>query len=321
MLWQKTYGGPGYDEGFSAAQTSDGGYIVVGYTKSYSAPENPSFDDVYLIKTDSNGNMLWQKTYGGPDRDAGHSVLQTNDGGYIIIGDTRSYGAGGSDVYLIKTDSNGNMIWQKTYGGTEWDEGYSLAQTNDGGYIVVGYTKSYGAGDDDVYLIKTDTNGNLLWQKTYGGPDWDVGFSLALTSDGGYIITGERHPSSAYYLGDVYLIKTDSNGNMLWQKTYGGPLDDFGVSVAQTGDGGYIIAGEKKESYGATKSYAGNYDVYLIKTDSNGNMLWQKTYGGPDFDNSCSVLQTIDGGYIIAGYTESYGAGGGDVWLIKISGE
>jgi len=248
----------------------------------------------------------WQRTYGGSDSDEGYSVIQTNDGGYIITGLTDSYDGDSrlglipdeGDVYLIKTDANGNLIWQKNYGGPEWspglDEGWSIAQTNDGGYIIAGLTESYGT-IGDVYLIKTDVNGNLLWQKNYGGPKWDIGYSLALTSDGGYIIAGK---TESYGAGgsDVYLIKTDVNGNLLWQKNYGGPRRDEGRSVAQINDGGYIIVGD-------TESRLNYFDVYLIKTDANGNMVWQKTYGRSSYDIGWSIAQTSDGGYIIAGDT------------------
>ena len=312
LIWQKNYGGPewspGLDEGYSVLQTSDGGYIVAGLTESLST--DGGLSDVYLIKTDANGNLIWQKNYGGPEEDAGYSVLQTNDGGYIIAGKTESYGAGGSDVYLIKTDTNGNMLWQKSYGGSRIDEGRSVAQTSDGGYIIVGYSDSCRINDFDVYLVKTDANGNMLWQKTYDGGFYDRGWSVAQTSDGGYIIAGESHY-------DVYLIKTDTNGNMLWQKSYGGSELDCADSVLETNDGGYIIVG-------TTSSYSsyGDLDVYFIKTDANGNMLWQKTYDGAErgTDIGRSVAQTSDGGYIIVGYTWAREAGE-DVWLIKTAGE
>jgi hypothetical protein len=253
----------------------------------------------------------WEKTFGGQNSDWGFSVQQTSDGGYIIVGTTWSYGAGEADVYLIKVDANGNMQWSRTFGGAREDRGFSVQQTRDGGYIIVGSTTSYGAGLYDVYLIKVDANGNMQWSKTFGGTGHDVGYSVQQTRDGGYIIVGytESYGAGGY---DVYLIKVDANGNMQWSRTFGGSGDDEGYSVQQTSDGGYIIVGSTT-SYGA-----GGSDVYLIKVDANGNMQWSRTFGGARDDGGSSVQQTSDGGYIIVGYTASYGAGGSDVYLIKL---
>ena len=302
--WTKTYGGGDWDWGYSIQQTLDGGYIVAGETQSFGV----GWTDVYLIKTDANGDVIWTKTYGGSGGwDCGNSVQQTSDGGYIIVGYTYSDITGYSDVYLIKTDANGNVEWTKTYGGGGEDCGNSVQQTSDGGYIIVGGITYF---DCDVYLIKTDANGNVEWTKTYGGSGEDCGNSVQQTSDGGYIIVGK---TTSFGAGDydVYLIKTDANGDVIWTKTYGGSGEDCGNSVQQTSDGGYIIAGETW-SFGAGAS-----DVYLIKTDANGNVEWTKTYGGGGEDCGNSVQQTSDGGYIIAGGTTSFGAGGGDVYLIK----
>ena len=243
-------------------------------------------------------DTLWTKTFGGSDDDYGYSVQQTGDGGYILVGFTCSYGAGGLEVYLIKTDAGGNQLWTRTFGGSYHDNGNSVQQTDDGGYIIAGGTESYGAGNFDVYLIKTDATGDTIWTKTFGGSDDDYGYTVQQTSDGGYIIAGY---TNSYGAGgyDVYLIKTDSSGIEQWSRTFGGSDYDYGFSVQQTGDSGYIITGETS-SYGA-----GGLDVYLIKTDAGGNQQWSQTFGGSSDDGSWSVQQTGDGGYIIAGLTST----------------
>ncbi|MFB3765515.1 MAG: GH25 family lysozyme [Methanotrichaceae archaeon] len=287
-LWNKTFGGSGYDYGQSVQQTSDGGYILIGRTGSFGA----DFYDIWLIKTDSKGNELWNKTFGGSGDEWGNSVKQTIDGGYIIIGNTK-YSA-----LLIKTDSSGNIIWEKTLGSLGVAEGYSAQQTADGDYILAG-----AASNLDIRLLKVDSQGNEAWNRTFAGSAHTIGHLVQQTSDGGYIIIGDTDDSA-------WLIKIDILGNMQWDRTFG---LNYGQSVQQTSDGGYIIAGY-------TKSFsAGSYDAWLLKTDSEGNEIWNRTFGGASWDGVHSVQQTSDGGYILAGSTESFGAGKNDVWLIKVA--
>ncbi|MFZ8835386.1 MAG: T9SS type A sorting domain-containing protein [Candidatus Caldipriscus sp.] len=306
VRFAKTYGGISWDVAYSVRQTSDGGYIVAGRTSSFGA----GWYDIFLIKTDANGNVQWVKTYGGLDWDWASSVQQTSDGGYILAGYTTSFGAGSSDIILIKTDANGNIIWAKTYGGTGGDRVSSVQQTSDGGYIVAGWTTSFGAGNEDIFLIKTDASGNIQWARTYGGTNNDYASSVRQTSDGGYIVAG-----STFSLGvggyDIFLIKTYANGNVQWVKVYRGTGYDEAYSVQQTSDGGYIVAGYTN-SFGT-----GGSDIFLIKTDANGNVQWAKTYGGTGWEYGYSVQQTSDGGYIVAGMTSSFGAGSYDIILIK----
>ena len=250
----------------------------------------------------------WQRVYGGG---AGKSVQQTTDGGYFITGVTSSFGNGSSDVYLIKTDGNGDTLWTKTYGTVGYEVGYSGQQTSDGGYIITGMTSPSSYGNSNVYLIKTDSKGDALWTKSIGGSFDDYGSSVQQTTDGGFIITGAKEPFANTADEDVYLIKTDSNGDTLWTKTYGGVYFDIGCSVQQTTDGGYFITGY-------TKSFGNGQNVYLIKTEGNGDILWTKTYGGENYDTGLSGQQTIDGGYIITGYKTLYDFGWqNNVYLIK----
>lgn len=245
--------------------------------------------------------ILWSKQIGGFQDDYAYSIQPTLDNHYVIVGNTTSYGAGRSDVYLIKIDTNGNVIWEKTYGGANDDYGYAVKNARDGGYIIVGMTNSYGAGGD-LYLIKTDDQGNMVWQKFYGGTNTDYGRDLALVADG-YIITGMT-TSFGIGAGDVWLIKTNNNGDTLWTKTFGGTETDCGNSVILTNDNCYTIAG-------FTNSFANNIDIYLIKTDAQGEVLWAQTYGTSVADIGNMVRQTADNGYIVVG-------GNGSVYVIKV---
>jgi uncharacterized delta-60 repeat protein len=307
-LWTGVYGGCSFDEGWSVAQASDGGYLMAGWTQSYGAGEK----DFYLVKTDPSGDTLLTETYGGTGEDWGWSVAQISSGGYIVAGLTDSYGAGLFDVYLIKTDSAGSPIWAKTYGGTEDDYARTVIETNDGGYILVGFTKTFSAGDRNLYLIRTNADGDTLWTRSYGGSGDDWGFSVVETPDEGFVAVGW---TQSYGAGDndAWLVRVDADGGELWSETYGGANSEKGLSVVATLDGGYLVGGYT-ESYGA-----GGRDVYLVKVDSEGQPVWNRTYG-LQYDDVCrSLARTSDGGYIVAGYTESYGAGGADVYLIKIN--
>ena len=304
--WIQTFGGADPEYGNSVIQTDDGGYAVAGYTRSFGAGDF----DFWLVKTDTLGNHLWDHTYGGSGVDGAYCIIQTNDGGYVMAGDTDSFGAGNRDFWLIKTDRFGNHVWNQTFGGANHDIGTSVIQTSDGGYAVAGYTRSFGAGNNDLWLIKTDASGNHQWNQTYGGTDHDYGFSVIQTSDGGYAVAGNTRSFGAG-LTDIWLVKTDKQGNHVWDQTYGGSSTDDGSQVIQTVNG-YVITG-LTGSFGAGLS-----DIWLIKTDRFGNHVWNQTYGGTDYDYGSPVIQTSDGGYAVAGSTPSLSAGGYDTWLIKI---
>ena len=337
-LWTKTYGGAGEDIGRSVQQTTDSGFIITGYTKSFGAGAT----DVYLIKTDASGDTIWTKTYGGKGDDWGYSVsivgridnptvvgridnptiTERKEPGYIIAGQTRSFGIW--DVYLIRTNVNGDTLWTKTFGGTGAWFGRSLQTTFDGGYIIIGHSFSMEAENIDICLIRTNANGDTLWTKTLGGLGYDGGYSVsrALGSEDAYVITGGGS-SFGPNVSDVYLIKVIDNGDILWTKTFGQGNKDFGNSVSPvTGnDIGYIIAGYTASWVEISGEGKYTYDVFLLRTDSDGNKIWTKTFGGKKYDVAYSVQQTADGGFIIAGETKSFGAGKADVYLIKVDKE
>jgi hypothetical protein len=250
---------------------------------------------------------MWSKTYGGPGDEMGvGDIVQTSDGGYAILGNTTSFGAGGSDFWLIKTDADGNMQWNKTYGGALDDCALSMCQTGDGGYALAGKTNSSGAGAHDFWLVKTDAAGNMLWNKTYGGTDSESAAAVVQTSDGGYAVVGNTRFGVSD--GDAWLVKTDAVGNMLWNKTYGGTGLETVHILLQAGSG-FAIAGYTN-SYGA-----GGQDAWLVKTDANGNMQWNKTYGGANTEYAFSLVATPDGGYAMGGYSASFG--GFNAYIVK----
>jgi hypothetical protein len=309
-MWEKKYESNYPSSGNSVRETPDGGYIVAGTQWHTGGLQS----DLLLLKTDCDGNKIWRKTFTLGEVDRGLSVGLTNDGGYIIAGSTWGWGEGKSDFCLVRVDADGNKIWGRTFGGRDKEYGYSVQQTSDGGYIVAGQTASFGAGKDDIYLIKTDTYGKAVWSKTFGGYNGDHAYSVQQTIDGGYIITGE---TNSFGLGDfdVYLIKTDVQGNESWKRTYGSKYRDCGRSAVQTTDGGYVIAGS---TWRARSGYSA---IYLIKTDSNGNELWSKILGGRYDDNAHSVQITRDGGYIVAGSISLFAKmGNRDVYLLRADG-
>jgi predicted secreted protein len=300
--WNETYGGASYDTARSVVRTSDGGYALTGSTGSFGVGGT----DFWLVKTDPAGNAQWNKTYGGTglSLDDAYALVQTSDGGYALAG-MRNY-----DFWLVKTDSSGNAQWNKTYVGSYNGVAYALVQTSDGGYALAGYTNSFGAGDFDFWLVKTDSSGNAQWNKTYGGLYEDVAYALVQTGDGGYALAGWRDALGAANY-DFWLVKTDSSGNAQWNKTYGGTSVDCAYALVQTSGGGYALVG-------ITNSFgAGSWDFWLVKADSLGNAQWNKTYGGTTDDYANDLVQTSDGGYVLTGETGSFGAGGGDSWLVK----
>ena len=305
--WQRTYGGIYWDETYSIQQTSDGGYIVAGFTLSFGAGD----DDSWILKLNSAGAIEWQHTYGGSKDDKFRSIQQTSDGGYIVAGDTASFGYGAGDIWVLKLFSTGEIEWQHTYGGAFSDYAPSIQQTSDGGYIVAGSSESFGAIDSDFWVLKLDSNGAIEWQDTYGGSDNDYARSIQQTSDGGYIVAGDTASFGAVN-NNFWILKVDSSGDIEWQRAYGGNSGDYAYSIQQTSDGGYIVAGYTL-SFGVESS-----DFWILKLGSSGDIEWQHTYGGDFVDHAYSIQQTSDGGYIVAGETGSFGINYDDLFIIKL---
>jgi len=303
--WSRKFGGPNSDCGYSVIQTNDKGYIITGYTESY----GEGGCDVWLIKTDSNGIEEWNKTFGGMDCDIGCSIIQTVKGGYAILGKTSSYGAGKQDVWLIKTDSNGTEEWNNTFGGKRGDGGCSLQQTSDEGFVIAGDTQSY-SPNFYAWIIKTDSKGVEQWNTTLKIGNSSYGNSIIETENNEYIITGNTCFNSSCR-EDIFLVKLGNEGNEVWNKTFGGTSIDEGRSVQQTNDGGFIITG-----YTDTLSDE-SFELWLIKTDSDGNEEWNKTFGGSNYEIGNSVRQTNDGGYIIVGIYIGFYSGRSNILLIK----
>jgi predicted secreted protein len=260
------------------------------------------------IECSDIANVEWSHAFGGAKNEAAYSMTKTADGGYVLAGSTTSFGAGLSDFWVVKTDSSGAMKWNRTYGGTEDDVASAIINVGDG-FAILGLSSSFGAGGFDYWLVRVDSDGNILWNKTYGGAADDFGTSVIQTSDGGYALTGW---TNSFGSGgeDIWLVKTDVYGNIVWNKTYGSNYNDEGHGLVQTGDGGYIIAGD-------TALSSDNEDAWLLKVDSNGNMLWNRTFGGPALDTFLSIAQLSDSSFALSGYTASYGSGSNDAWLIK----
>ena len=307
VTFMKTLGGSFSDGGHAVQQTSDGGYITVGYTYSNMTRSM----DIWMIKTNSSGDTAWTKTHGTGAFEIGRGVIQTSDGGYLVVGFSGPPAVGAHELLLVRTDRVGNALWTTAFIDGMAGLDRSIQQTSDGGYVITGSARSPSGGLDKIWLAKLNSSGDTLWTKAWGSDEYpDYGNSVQQTSDRGFIIAGTIVTYDAVSI-DMSLIKTDAHGDSIWAKTFGDSSDEAAHSVRQTSDGGYIILG-------VTRSFeAGRSDVWLIKTDPSGNMTWDRTYGGSGFDEGYSIQQTSDGGYIIAGYTESKGAGSSDVWLLK----
>lgn len=349
IQWQKSLGGSSIDIPNAIGQTSDNGYIIAGQSQStdFDVTGNHGLADYWVVKTDGTGAIQWQKSLGGTGVDEAHDVKQTFDGGFIVAGFSRSNNgdvtghhgtASISDVWIVKLDAGGNLQWQKSLGGTSWDEAISIEQTADSGYIVGGYTVSNNGdvsgnnGDYDYWVVKLDAGGNLQWQKCLGGSSTDYGNSLKTTDDGGYIIAGYSYSNDSNVTGnhgqdDYWVAKLDSVGTLQWQKSLGGSLHDQANDVIQTIDGGYMVAGKSESTNGDVTGNHYYFDYWVAKLDTAGTLQWQKSLGGSSIDEGRSIFQSNDGGYIVAGNSWSNNANVSghhgstsqwDSWIVKL---
>ncbi len=273
-------------------QCSDGGYVFTGCSNIAGGLTG----DIFLAKTNASGDTLWSKSYVTPGGDIGYDVNQTTDGGYIITGAVSNNASSPADILLLKTDSGGNELWNKVYATSRYDQGTSVQQTNDGGYIITGIARDTLSTFGDLFLIKTDATGDTLWSKTFGGAARDEGNSVVQTTDGGYVVIGTTKSFSGNNTSDIYFLKTSASGSLIWERTLGTQATEYGFAVRQTNDGGFIIAGSTDSTFNSS------LDVYLIKTDDFGNVQWYRNHGDTlrsEYVNS--IEQTIDGGFIIAG--------------------
>ena len=381
IQWERQLGGMGEDYGYSAQQTADGGYIILGSSRSSASGDVTDTNygvyptrDLWVVKLDGSGTIQWQRLLGGTGTEVGRSVQQTTDGGYILLGyssssasgdvtginhDPAGYPDSDSDWWLVKLDATGTILWQKLLGGRDGgrgtEHGYSVQQTTDGGFILVGCTEradgdvvgTYNGDYSDYWVVKTDAAGTIEWQKLFGGDGYDVAFSVQQATDGGYILLGESTsgPSGNVtgpfhgepdiygdYPADCWVLKLDSTGAIQWQRLLGGSGVDYGYSVQQTEDGGYVLLGSSCSSdsgdvTGTNPSIDGAADFWVVKLNAGGSTQWQRLLGGGGYEFGTAIRQTADGGYMVFGKSSTYdasgdvGGGPGIHWLVKLKAE
>ncbi len=342
--FSKTYGGSATESGNSIVLTKDGGYVFAGTTSSVNGDITSSKGsfDFWIVKIDSFGKLIWKKSFGGSNEEIPNSIQQTTDGGYVIVGHSFSTDGdvsknnGGKDLWVIKIDAEGNLIWEKSFGGSRDDSFGYIQQTSDNGYIIAGRTNSVDGdvkenkGQFDCWVIKLNAIGNLEWERTYGGSLHDTSGSIIQTTDGGYIIAANVSSTDGDVIGNdkldtnTWVFKTDSSGVIIWQKIFGGSGNENIQSIKKTNDEGYVIVGSTYSQDGDVSGTNGESDFWIIKIDNSGNLIWNRTYGGSKIDAAYSVVQNSQGNYIIAGVTQSTDGdvngflGNRDGWIINL---
>jgi hypothetical protein len=315
--WVRTYETIYPSAALDAVQTAEGNILLVGST-NYSH-RNSDDEDIHIMMVDPGGEPLWQKTYGGEKFDRGIRVIASDDGAYLVLAETSSYGTGKRDIYLLKISPRGDLLWTKTFGGPGDEQAKDIQISDDGGFIITGITESYGDGSPDVYLLKIDRQANEEWSYAYGGELVEEGYDVLGTSDGGFLIlAASMLPGGDYMMqqSDLYLIKVSASGEMLWSRVYEEPGVQGGHSMQPATGGGYIVAG----LVSATANVA-NVDPLLQKIDPEGHLLWVKPLGESDcFDYASDIQATSDGGYLLTGMS-SCNSRRNQILLLKIDQE
>jgi hypothetical protein len=347
----QTYGGTKNDSGQSVVATLDGGYAILGYTQSNDGDiiekQDDSFD-YWLLKFNAENELQWQKTYGGSADERGNDIIQTQDGGYAVLGFSFSSdgdvtnNAGLQDYWLAKLDATGNISWQKSFGYQGADSGVSVIQTNDQGYFVSGVldvTASGGEGNTsrntnrhaggDYWVLKLNASGDIEWSKYFGGNFTDTPENVVQTDDNGFIIVGgsdsnDTDISSNIGTYDFWVLRISSIGNLIWEKSFGGDQIDEARAIVKSNDGNYIIAGDTRSSNNDISNNIGAADLWLIKISPNGDLIWEKTIGGTNFDVARAMVKTQDNGLLLAGssrsadFDVSENKGQNDAWALKL---
>ncbi|KGO91808.1 T9SS type A sorting domain-containing protein [Flavobacterium subsaxonicum] len=343
-MHQRVLGGSNGEEIYSVIQTSDGGFIATGYSYSTDGDvsNNYGYTDAWVVKMDNELTIEWEKSYTGPNingiGDSGYNIKQTTDGGYVICGLTGSATGNSTDWWIFKIDSTGNLQWQNAIGGGDLETAFEIHQTTDGGYIVGGHTQS-GSGDVtgfhgsfDIWVVKLSSIGAIEWQKALGGSGGDQAENVIPTADGGYLVAGitdstDGDVSESLGNGDLWVVKLDSDGTIEWEKSYGGTGMDWAYTSLQAPDGNYYIGGFTNSTNGDVTGLHGSSDFWLLKIDQEGELLWQKTYGGSSLEIIEDMYLCNDGSLVLVGWTMSsdgdvaYNHGNGDIWLVKLAPE
>ena len=307
IIWERNYGGEESEHCYSVHQTSDRGYIMAGY-RYYSST---GMQRVLVIRTNAFGDTLWTRTFGRDEENIAKAVRQTSDGGFIIVGSTVDPRVYSDAVFLIKTDAQGNTLWTRAHSAHLNLSGESVEQTDDGGFIIGGWSWGHPVQQEDAFLLKTDANGDIVWISFFHNGGVDRGYCAIQTSDGGYALCGETFDYSTGSTGP-YLIKTDTNGASIWVRVLGGDNADKAFSLVESIDGGIIFAGETS-SYGSR-----GVNAYVEKVDSAGNYLWHTAFGWNGQDQANSVSKVRDGGFILAGKTDVQGSY--SMYIIRLEG-